>query len=232
MAAGGVHPSTTDTNPYTLGVRVIEYISMSPSRSQRQIARDLLATHGMLRLAEFTRAGVTASTVSRMERDGEVVRLARGLYQLPDADLHVHHSLAEAAKRYPKGVVCLVSALAFHEITDQLPKKVWIAIGRNDWTPKPSDVSVRVLRFSEDLLAQDVETHVIEGVPVKVFGVAKSVADCFRHRGKIGLNVALEGLQEALRQHKATPAEIAKAADTGGVGTVIRPYLTALTANG
>src|SRR3546814_16831210 len=91
---------------------------------------------------------------------------------------------------------------------------------------------IRVLRFSDDLLADSVETHVIEGVSVKVFGVAKTVADCFRHRGKIGLAVALEGLQEALRQRKATPAEIARAAETGGVGTGNRPYPAALTANG
>jgi predicted transcriptional regulator of viral defense system len=167
-----------------------------------------------------------------MEKDGEVVRLARGLYQLPDAELESNHTLAEAAKRFPKGVVCLVSALAFHEITDQLPKKVWIAIGRNDWTPKPNDMSIRALRFADDLLTDGVETHVIEGVPVKVFGVAKSVADCFRHRSKIGLPVAIEGLQEALRQRKSTPAQIIRAAEQGGVSTVIRPYLEALTANG
>lgn len=217
---------------YSLGAMVIEYVSMSRDRPQRQMARELLAAHGIMRLAEFTRAGVTAATVSRMKRDGEVVRLARGLYQLPDADLDARHSLAEAAKRYPKGVVCLISALAFHEITDQIPKQVWLAIGRTDWTPRASDVSVRVLRFSDDHLARDVETHVVEGVPVKVFGVAKSVADCFRHRGKVGLDVALEGLREALRRQKATPAEIARAADAGGVGTVIRPYLAALTAHG
>lgn len=91
---------------------------------------------------------------------------------------------------------------------------------------------VRTLRFSDDLLADSVGTHVIEGVPVKVFGVAKTIADCFRHRSRIGLPVALAGLQEALRQRKATPAEIARAAETGGVATVIRPYLEALTANG
>lgn len=205
---------------------------MPRARSQRETVRELLAAHGILRLAELREGGVTAATVSRMERDGEVIRLARGLYQLPDAELDANHSLAEAAKRFPKGVICLVSALAFHGLTDQLPRKVWMAIGRNDWTPKPSDMPIRVLRFSDDLLADRVETHVIEGVSVKVFGVAKTVADCFRHRGKIGLPVALEGLQEALRQRKATPAEIARAADTGGVGTVIRPYLEALTANG
>ena len=209
-----------------------DYISMIRTRSQRDIARDLLAAHGILRLAELRDAGVTAATVSRMEKDGEVIRLARGLYQLPDAELDANHSLAEAAKRFPKAVICLVSALAFHGLTDQLPKKVWMAIGRNDWTPKRSDMPIRVLRFSDDLLADSVETHVIEGVSVKVFSVAKTVADGFRHRGKIGLPVALEGLQEALRQRKATPAEIVRAADTGGVGTVIRPYLEALTANG
>ena len=205
---------------------------MAQTPSQRNIARDLLAANGILRLVELKDAGVTAATVSRMEKDGEIIRLARGLYQLPDAEFDANHSLAEAAKRFPKGVICLVSALAFHGITDQLPKKVWMAIGRNDWTPKPGDLPIRVLRFSDDLLAESVETHVIEGVSVKVFGVAKTIADCFRHRNKIGLSVALDGLQEALRQRRATPAEIARAAATGRVSTVIRPYLEALTANG
>lgn len=220
-----------DTNPYTLDGVVREYISMPKTLSQREIAHELLAAHGILRLAELRDAGVTAATVSRMEKAGEVIRLARGLYQLPDAELDANHSLAEAAKRFPKGVICLVSALAFNGITDQLPKNVWMAIGRNHWTPRPSDMPIRVLRFSDELLFENVEMHVIEGVSVKVFSVAKTVADCFRHRGKIGLPVALEGLQEALRRRKAMPAEIARAADKGGVGTVIRPYLEALTVN-
>jgi predicted transcriptional regulator of viral defense system len=185
-----------------------------------------------VRLVELRSAGVTAATVSRMERAGEVIRLARGLYQLPDAPLDAAHSLAEVAKRLPKGIVCLVSALAFHGLTDQLPKKIWLAIGKKDWAPKPDSMPIRVIRFTEGLLAESVETHVIEGVPVKVFGVAKTVADCFRHRSKVGLSVAVEGLQEALRQRKATPAEIARQAKHGGVSTVIRPYLEALTTNG
>lgn len=204
---------------------------MARPRSQRQTAHALLEKRGIMRLAELRSAGVTAATVSRMERDGEVIRLSRGLYQLPDAQLDVSHSLAEAAKRTPKGVVCLVSALAFHGLTDQLPRKVWMAIGQKDWTPKPDGAPIRVIRFTESLLAEGVETHMIEGVPVKVFGVAKTVADCFRHRNKVGLSVAIEGLQEALRQRKATPAEIVRDAERGGVSTVIRPYLEALTAN-
>ncbi|MYA89464.1 MAG: transcriptional regulator [Boseongicola sp. SB0662_bin_57] len=200
--------------------------------SQREKAHALLAERGILRLAELREAGVTAATVSRMTRDGDVVRLSRGLYQLPDAPLDVNHDLAEAAKRVPRGVVCLVSALAFHGLTDQLPGKVWMAIGRRDWAPASKGVPIRVVRFADNLLAESVETHAIEGVPVKVFAVAKTVADCFRHRNKIGLSVAIEGLQEALRQRKATPAEIARQAEQGGVATVSRPYLEALTANG
>ncbi len=208
------------------------FVSVPQLRSQRQIAHTLLEARGIVRLVELRSAGVTAATVSRMERAGEVMRLARGLYQLPNAPLDAAHSLAEVAKRLPKGIVCLVSALAFHGLTDQLPKKIWLAIGKKDWAPKPDSMPIRVIRFTEGLLAESVETHVIEGVPVKVFGVAKTVADCFRHRSKVGLSVAVEGLQEALRQRKATPAEIARQAEHGGVFTVIRPYLEALTTNG
>ncbi|AMS44706.1 putative transcriptional regulator of viral defense system [Aminobacter aminovorans] len=100
--------------------------------SQRQIARTVLTARGISRLAELREAGVTAATMSRMERDGEVLRLARELYQLSDAPLDVHHCLAEAVKRVPKGVVCLVSALAFHGLTDQLPRQVWLAVGQKD----------------------------------------------------------------------------------------------------
>lgn len=205
---------------------------MPHTGSQRQAAKALLQERGIVRLGELRTAGITAATMSRMERDGEVLRLARGLYQLPDAPLDARHNLAEAAKRVPKGVVCLVSALAFHGLTDQLPRKVWLAIGQKDWAPKPDSSSIRIVRFTESLLTEDVETHIIESVPVKVFSVAKTIADCFRHRRKIGQTVAIEGLQEALRQRKATPGEIARQAERGGVSTVIRPYLEALTANG
>lgn len=200
--------------------------------SQRQIAHTVLKARGIARLAELRAEGVTAATMSRMERDGEVLRLARGLYQLADAPLEAHHSLAEAAKRVPKGVVCLVSALAFHQLTDQLPRQVWIAIGQKDWAPKTDGAPVRLVRFTDRLLTEGVEFHTVEGVPVKVFAVAKTIADCFRYRNKIGLSVAIEGLQEALRQRKTTAGEIARQAERGAVGTVIRPYLEALTANG
>ncbi len=199
--------------------------------TQQDQAIDLLRTRGMMRLSEFLRAGITAATIGRMVRAGHLNRLSRGIYQLPDAPLDFNHSLAEAAKRVPAGVVCLTSALAYHELTDQLPRAVWMAIGTNGWTPKPRWPALRIVRFTDALLTDDVITVPIEKVPVKVFGVAKTVADCFRHRRKIGHAVALEGLQQALLQRKATPAEIARHAARGGVATIIQPYLEALTAN-
>lgn len=205
---------------------------MKKGCGQREQARLLLEQGGIVRLSEFKASGITAATIGRMVKDGEVLRLARGLYQRPDALLDVHHSLAEAAKKLPKGVVCLVSALAYHDLTDQLPRAVWMAIGTKDWEPKTDTPPIRTVRFTEALLSDDVLTEHIEGVPVKVFGVAKTIADCFRHRRTIGQSVALEGLQEALRTRKATPADIARHAERGGVATVIRPYLEALTANG
>lgn len=182
-------------------------------------------------MVELRKAGVTAATTSRMERASEIVRLSRGVYQLSNTDLDPNHDLAEAAKRVPNGVVCLVSALAFHDLTDQLPPKVWMAIGSKDWAPRRNGTDIRIVRFTDSLLKEGLERHAVEGVSVKVFGVAKTVADCFRHRGKVGLSVAIEGLQEALRQRMATPAEIARQAEKGRVSTVIRPYLEALTAN-
>jgi predicted transcriptional regulator of viral defense system len=186
----------------------------------------------MMRLADLKAVGVTAATVRRMLDAGEVVKLARGLYQATDADYTSNHTLAAAALRVPNGIICLVSALTYHGLTDQLPSKVWMAIGHRDWSPSASQPPLRIVRFADHLLETGVETVVIEDVQVRIFGVAKTIADAFRHRRTVGLSVALEGLQEALRQRKASPSDILIAAEQGRVGTIVRPYLTALTANG
>lgn len=199
--------------------------------TQRGQALALLRRHGLTRLADFRSAGVTATTVSRMERAGEVVRLARGLYQLPDAALDPQQSLAEAARLVPKGVICLVSALAFHGLTDHMPPKVWIAIGRKDWRPCVSYPPLRVARFSDEELRRGVEQKKIAGTTVPVFGVAKTVADLFRYRRTVGELIAVEGLRQALRQRKATPAQIARAAEAAGIWRTMQPYLMALTSD-
>lgn len=204
---------------------------MQKSATQRDRVRKFLRTRGIVRHSELRAVGITAATISRMRKAGEVHRLARGLYQLPGVPLHANRSLAEAAKRVPKGVVCLVSALAYHGLTDQLPHTVWMAIGKRDWTPKNDITPIRIVRFTDALLTEEVTAEHIEGVRVKIFGAAKTVADCFRHRRTVGQSIAIEGLREAIRQRKATPAEIARCAKRGGVATVIRPYLEALTSH-
>ena len=186
----------------------------------------------MVRLAEFRAKGVTAATISRLERAGAVVRLGRGVYQLPDAAVDAHHVLAEASKRVPKGVICLVSALAFHDLTDQVPARVWMAIGPKAWRPRIEYPAIRFVRFPKERLGKGAEFHVIDGVKVPIFGVAKTVADVFRYRRVLGTTLAIEGLREALRKKKATPAEISKQAVEAGVWTAMQPYMEALTLDG
>ncbi len=118
---------------------------MARAVQQRERAEALLGERGMARLVELRAAGVTAATIGRMERDGEVLRLTRGVYQLADAPLHAQHSLAQIAKRVPKGVVCLVSALAFHGITDQRPARIWVAIGAKDGAPRGVQPPIRIV---------------------------------------------------------------------------------------
>ena len=199
--------------------------------SQRTQALALLKRQGMTRLAEFSEAGITATTVGRMERAGEVVRLARGLYQLPDAALDAQQSLAEASRLVPKGIICLASALAFHGLTDQMPPKVWIAIGRKDWRPRLTYPPIRIARFSDELLHRGVERKKIAGTLAPIFGIAKTVADLFRYRRTVGDALAIEGLRQALRQRKATPAEIAREAEAAGVWATMEPYVMALTSD-
>jgi predicted transcriptional regulator of viral defense system len=139
----------------------------------------------------------------------------------------------------PKGVVCLISALAFHELTDTISRGVWMAIGPKDRRPRVEKPKLVIVRFGPQVYSSGIEEHVIEGVKVRIFNPAKTVVDLFRYRQRAGqryqkspgLNLALEGLREALRQRKATPAEIARYAEEGGVWKALRPYLEAMTAN-
>jgi predicted transcriptional regulator of viral defense system len=193
----------------------------------------------MVRLTEILAIGVTAATVSRMCKRGEIVRLGRGLYQLPNAPRDAHHALAEAAKRVPKGIVCLTSALAFHDLTDTIPSRVWMAIGARDWQPVINRPAIQFVRFGTKVLSRGIEEHSIENVAVRIFNPAKTVVDLFRYRQSAGrryrkspgLNLAIEGLREALRLRKAKPAEIARYAEEAGIWKVIQPYLDAMTAN-
>ncbi|MCP1898859.1 MULTISPECIES: type IV toxin-antitoxin system AbiEi family antitoxin domain-containing protein [Bradyrhizobium] len=212
---------------------------LSFPKTQQDRAITLLKKQGMLRLSEFKKAGITAATVSRMKEKGLVLQLSRGLYQLPDASFDTHHVLAEAAKLVPRGVICLTSALAFHGLTDTIPSLVWMAIGSKDRLPRTDTPTIQFVRFGEKVLTSGITEHKIEGVRVRVYIPAKTVVDLFRYRRSAGkryrkspgLNLALEGLREALRQRQATPAEIARYANEAGTWKVVQPYLEAMTTN-
>ena len=209
-------------------------------QSQQQRAISLVRERGIARLSEFVAAGITSTTIARMEKRGELFRLGRGLYQLPDAEHDANHSLAEAAKRVPRGVICLASALAFHELTDTIPSRIWMAIGSTDRHPKVESPPMQFVRFGARTLDVGIEDHFIEGVHVRIYSPAKTVVDLFRYRRQegrrfnqsTGLNLAIEGLREALRTGKARPSEIASYAQDAGAWKVMQPYLETLTSNG
>jgi predicted transcriptional regulator of viral defense system len=204
---------------------------MAETDAQRDRALALLKVRGMLRLRDLGHAGIGPETMARMARERVVVRPARGLYQLADAEADPRHALAEAASLVPKGVVCLTSALQFHELTLQMPSAVWMAIGRTAWRPTAAYPPMRFVRFGVLALTDGVELHVIEGVTVRITEPARSVVDCFRYRNKIGLDTALEGLREGLRRQRCTPDQLWRFARPARVWSVMRPYVEAMAAD-
>jgi hypothetical protein len=204
---------------------------MSPTSAQRTRALDLLKSRGMLRLKNFVAEGIGPETLARLVREEAVVRPARGLYQLPDARVEAAHSLAEAAVLVPKGVICLISALQYHELTLQMPAAVWMAIERTAWRPKIDYPRIRFVRFTGPALKDGVVRHLIEGVAVPITNPARSIVDCFRYRGKVGLDVAMEGLREGLRRGRCTPDDLWRHARTARVWPVMRPYVEAMVSD-
>jgi predicted transcriptional regulator of viral defense system len=183
---------------------------------------------GMVRPRDIEALGFPREYLLRLHRQGKLNRSGRGIYTLPDASVTERHSYAEAAKRVPEAIVCLLSALAFHEITTQSPASVWIALRKGARKPVLTSPSLRIVRLSGPSLTQGIEHHQIEGVPVRVYSAAKTVADCFKFRNKIGLDVAIEALKDCLRQKKATVNEIYRYAKVCRVSNVIRPYMEVL----
>lgn len=213
------------------------FMSMEPQR-QEDRATSLLRVRGMMRLSEFLNEGITAATISRMERKGALNQLARGLYQLPDALLDGNHTLAVAAKLVPFGVVCCDSALAFHELTDRIPRSVWMAIGPRAWRPNITRPRIEIVRFGPKGFDRGVEHHTIEGVSVPIYTPAKTIVDLFKsgqrqkafYNAPAGITHATQAMKDALRRHKATPSEIAKyAVDAGIWQKIVQPRLETLT---
>jgi predicted transcriptional regulator of viral defense system len=189
---------------------------------------DLVRRAGVLRPRDLDRYRIPRVYIQRLLEEGKLERVGRGLYVIPGAELSQYHSLAEAAKRVSHGTICLLSALRLHEITTQNPHEVWMAIGEKDRLPKVTSIPMRFVRFSGPALREGVEERTIEGVTVRVYSAAKTVADLFKYRNKTGLDVALEALRDALRVRKATYDEIWHYAGICRVANVMRPYMEAV----
>lgn len=189
---------------------------------------ELAAEKGILRTRDVTAIGIGRAVLSRLIETGKLVRLDRGLYALPDATPSAHHGIALVAKQAPKAVVCLLSALVVHELTDQNPFEVWIALPHKAWAPKIDYPPIRLVRFSGRLLEVGVEDRVIEGVPVKITSPARTVVDCFRFRRRYGQDVAVEALRDYLRKRTGSVDDLVQIATECRAASVIRPYLEAM----
>jgi predicted transcriptional regulator of viral defense system len=203
----------------------MEQRSTTPTRIEKRLL-DMARRQGLLRTRDLE-AGMARMVLTRLCRSGHLKRVGRGLYMLPNAKLTEHHTLAEVSKRVSHGVICLLSALRIHGLTTQAPFEVWIAIDVKARKPRLDAMPVRVVRFSGRALTYGVEKRVVERVNVRVTSAAKTVADCFKYRNKLGIDVALEALRDYRRKRKSLD-ELWRAAEVCRVTSVIRPYLEAL----
>lgn len=183
----------------------------------------LAGERGLVRARDL--GSIPRAVLSRLVANGRLVQLSRGVYGLPGQARSEQHQLAEIAVRSPHGVFCLMTALRFHELTTQSPHEVWLAIPNKAHPPRMNYPVLRVVRFSGRALSEGVETHAVDGVEIRVYSVAKSVADCFKYRNKIGLDVALEALRECRREKRATNDELWRYAKICRVAAVMRPYM-------
>jgi predicted transcriptional regulator of viral defense system len=200
----------------------------SPSQRERLMA--LAREVGVVTPRDARAVGVHHQVLTRLVREGILERIERGRYRLPDAEITEHHGLVAATAAVPRGVVCLLSALAFHGVGTQLPRRVWLAIERRSRKPKSAWPPLEVVRFSGAAFTEGIEVHELEGREVRIYNLPKTLADAFKYRNKIGLDVALEALHDAWRSQVVGIDEIERYARICRVARVMRPYLESLVA--
>ena len=224
----------------TSGVPLCRYLlTAKPHRehphamsSTQDAILDLARAEGLLRPVDLESHGLPRVSLTRLVRQGRLARVGRGLYALPGREVSEHTALAEVSRKHPRAVVCLLSALRFHELTTQVPHEVWIAIPNKARAPRLEYPPIRVARFAEATMRAGVDEHRIDGVQVRITNVAKTIADCFKYRNKVGLDVALEALKEVLgpgaQDRRVSIDELWHHARLDRVANVMRPYLEAL----
>lgn len=188
----------------------------------------LARRRGVITADDAVRAGIHSQQLTRLVREGTLERLSRGQYRSADAPVTEHHGLVIAARAVPGGVICLLSALGFHGIGTQLPSEVWVAVPHGHRAPKVSQPPLRVVRFSGPAFTTGIERHRVEGTTLQVYSVAKTLADLFKHRNTIGIDVALEALREAWVERRFRMSELDRAARVCRVDRVMRPYIEAI----
>lgn len=193
-----------------------------------QQALEIIRRLGIVRAADLETRGVPRGQIYRLVRKGLIERQARGIYVAREHPVTAEHTLAQVAKRVPGGVLCLLTALRFHELTTQDPAEVWIALPEKARKPQLDYPRLRVARFSGQALTEGIEVHRLENVGVRVYSAAKTVADCFKYRNKIGIDVAVEALRDFSRRHRGGANELARFARICRVTRVMQPYLDAI----
>lgn len=188
----------------------------------------MIRNKGMIRARDLAKYGFSRSSLQNLLKKEEVIKIARGIYSLPEMEANENVSIAEVVTHVPDSVICLLSALSYHGITTQIPHSVWIALPHKAWRPTIEGVSYKVVFMQEKYLTAGVETVEFSHVKGKIFSVAKTVVDCFKYRNKIGLDVALEALRDALSQKKTTISEIMEYAKICRVKSIITPYMEAM----
>lgn len=195
--------------------------------AQTQIL-NLVRTRRLIRPCDLAEQGLPRIALTRLVRQGLLVRIDRGLYGLPDRQVSEHSSLAEVGCRQPGGIICLLSALRVHELTTQAPFEVWLGIPNKSRAPRMDYPRLRIVRFSGPALTDGIEEHPFDGVIVKVTSIPRTIADCFKFRNKVGLDVALEALHEAWRARRVSMDELWHFATLARVANVMRPYMESL----
>lgn len=200
---------------------------MKEANDQLQQTFQLLRTRGIMRPRELKAAGIPESYLWELAKENKIQQLGRGLYALNELELSAFHSLVEVSQYVPKGVICLLSALQFHELTTQLPPAVWLAIPAHAHRPQIQNLTLELVHIKPDLMTIDVETHIIERTSVRIFNPARTLADCFKFRGRVGMDVALEALRLGLEKGVRSE-DIWLSAKRLRVSQIILPYLEAL----
>jgi predicted transcriptional regulator of viral defense system len=198
------------------------------ARTKTEKLFELIRRKHVVRPRDLEHARIPRTYLNRLAERGQLQKIERGLYTAESLPVSEHISFLEVSRRVPKGVICLLSALNFHEIGTQVPHEVWIAIDVKAWAPRITSPTVRVVRSSGKALHFGIQEKNVSGGKIRIFCPAKTVADCFKFRNKIGMDVALEALRDCYRQKKATMNQLGEAADICRVANVMRPYLESL----